>query len=729
MRKLLLVIWGILLIGVVSAVEQGVIVEILRTGNVSINEVEINPVGSDTGNEWIEIFNNGNPVDISGWYITDKNNKKYFLQNLTIIDFFVIEPFSPTLINTNQNISLYDNKNRLVDSTGVFSENVPPVGDDKTFSRVPDGSGSFVLQKSTKGITNVIVDIRDKTNIPACIIERDDISLYANVSTNFCIDKVIFSVLIEGRWINFSGIKSSGIGNYSVSISGDLLPKSYFVDYTVYAIDCLNKTFSNGLHNFYVNARTNLDVNPSLPDGLNGWYTTEPEFSLENIDSSNLFYRWDSTGTIDYNMPFGLENSPNNGDITGGILELTYWSDVCETENEQNKTFMFDFTNPVIKDLEPANNSNINNPKPDISAVLDEVYRGNSGIDSDSVEMFLDGRLVDSEVRLSDRIDAVVSFEPETDLAEGNHTVRVNVNDNSGRNSETMWMFEVNRTNITIIDMAIYLPLSRNYSTRRIEFNISINKLVDILEFIDYNDRRPRFMTLCRNCHEYGNRIKKSKTFSEGWHNITIRATDRLGNDEENIVFFIDSQEPRIVRTEPRRGFANGKFLVEFNEENPLNLFLNYGNRSDLRNSEINPNNCIEERRRMSCESNVNLSDFDGNEIFYLFNVSDIVGNFDISKIIELEVDISKPVINSFNYSINGRRVRFVLDINEKNFDFVSFVDLTERRPRERRLCSRLNEGICDKTIVFGEGRHDIMINVFDEAGNKAMIENLVFVI
>src|SRR3989338_9192074 len=188
MRKLLLVIWGILLIGVVSAVEQGVIVEILRTGNVSINEVEINPVGSDTGNEWIEIFNNGNPVDISGWYITDKNNKKYFLQNLTIIDFFVIEPFSPTLINTNQNISLYDNKNRLVDSTGVFSESVPPVGDDKTFSRVPDGSGSFVLQKSTKGITNVIVDIRDKTNIPACIIERDDISLYANVSTNFCID-------------------------------------------------------------------------------------------------------------------------------------------------------------------------------------------------------------------------------------------------------------------------------------------------------------------------------------------------------------------------------------------------------------------------------------------------------------------------------------------------------------------------------------------------------------
>lgn len=235
-------------------------------------------------------------------------------------------------------------------------------------------------------------------------------------------------------------------------------------------------------------------------------------------------------------------------------------------------------------------------------------------------------------------------------------------------------------------------------------------------------------MILCRDCHEYGNRIKKSKTFGEGWHNITIRARDRLGNvDEENIMFFVDSQEPRIVRTEPIRGFANGKFLVEFNEENPSSLFLNYGNRSDLRNSEINLSNCIEEGRRMSCESNVNLSNFDGNEIFYWFNISDVVGNFDMSRLIRLDVDVSKPVINSFNYSVNGRRARFILDITENNFDFVNFVDLTERRQRERRLCSRLDEGICDRTIVFREGRHDIVISIFDEAGNFEKIEGISF--
>ncbi len=725
--KKLLFIMGILLIGIVGAVEQGVIVEILRTGNVSINEAEINPAGSDTGNEWIELFNNGNPVDLSGWYITDKNNRKYFLPNLTMMDFFVIEPFSPTLTNTDQNISLYDNKGRLVDFTGIFSDNVPSTGDNKTFSRVPDGSGSFVLQKSTKGITNVIVDIRDKNSFPQCVLEGNNVALYANVSTNFCISKVIFSVFVNNTWTNFTGIQTSGIGNYSAVIPNDLFPRSDFVDYTVYAIDCLNKTFTNGIHSFYVNSRTELEINPEMPDGLNSWYVTEPEFSLENIDANNLFYRWDSTGTNSYNAPFGLENSPNNGQVTGGILELTYWSDVCGMENEQNKTFMFDFTNPIIKDLEPANNSNVNNLRPDISANLDEVYRGNSGIDPDSVEMFLDGRAVDSEVRLSDRIDAIVSFSPEVDLTEGNHTVRVNVSDNSGRNSELAWMFIVNKTNITVINMTIYLPLSKNYNSRRIEFNISMNKLVDILEFIDYSDRRPRFMTLCRNCHEYGNRIKKSKTFGEGWHNITIRARGMGNVVEEDIMFFVDSQEPRIIRTEPRRGFANGKFLAEFSEENPSSLFLNYRNRSNLRNSEFNLSDCIEEGRRMSCESNVNLSNFDGNEIFYWFNISDTVGNFDMSRLIRLDVDVSKPVINSFNFSINGRRARFILDITENNFDFINFIDLTERRPREKRLCSRLNVGICDKTVVFRAGRHELVISVFDEAGNFEKIEGVLF--
>ena len=49
-------------------------------------------------------------------------------------------------------------------------------------------------------------------------------------------------------------------------------------------------------------------------------------------------------------------------------------------------------------------------------------------------------------------------------------------------------------------------------------------------------------------------------------------------NQAEEITFFTDSVLPRIYSTQPTRGFADGNFMVQFVEQNPVSLTLNYGN-------------------------------------------------------------------------------------------------------------------------------------------------------
>ena len=40
-----------------------------NTTGVVINEFLYDPAGTDTGHEWIELYNSGSTVDISGWMI------------------------------------------------------------------------------------------------------------------------------------------------------------------------------------------------------------------------------------------------------------------------------------------------------------------------------------------------------------------------------------------------------------------------------------------------------------------------------------------------------------------------------------------------------------------------------------------------------------------------------------------------------------------------------------
>ena len=126
-------------------------------GKVVINEVEANPSGTDTGNEWVELYNTGTTaVNISGWSIIGTHGRPAT----------VIIPYG-TIIQPHQFLVFYrtkqwlDNKGEIVllrDSMGDVVDRTPTLNDTSddalTWCRVPDGTGNWVRQPGTKGYSN-----------------------------------------------------------------------------------------------------------------------------------------------------------------------------------------------------------------------------------------------------------------------------------------------------------------------------------------------------------------------------------------------------------------------------------------------------------------------------------------------------------------------------------------------------------------------------------------------
>jgi hypothetical protein len=252
------------------------------------------------------------------------------------------------------------------------------------------------------------------------------------------------------------------------------------------------------------------------------------------------------------------------------------------------------------------------------------------------------------------------------------------------------------------------------YNERMVLINLSMSAKVKFFKYsIDGDDK---LVTLCRNCDSFS----RKKPFDDGFIQLTIFGMFDEGNVIEKRNFTVDTKKPKILKTKPGRGFATGLFEVEFQEANPVSLILSYGNNvTGYRNSELNLNGCEEKRTKKICNTTVNLEDYDGQEVEYWFNITDIVGNMDESKKRKLDVDVSKPIIENFNFTINKKYVTFLLNISEPNFDNVNYIDNSDLKPRWKLLCSTLKKGVCKKKISFRVGNHDLTIQVLDKAGNS----------
>lgn len=258
------------------------------------------------------------------------------------------------------------------------------------------------------------------------------------------------------------------------------------------------------------------------------------------------------------------------------------------------------------------------------------------------------------------------------------------------------------------------------HTSRIVDFSFTIDESADVY-YLNLINGRGRWSRICGDCRNYN----RGLSFSDGLKNLTIRARDRAGNAAyTNVSFFVDSKSPKIYRTSPKNGFADGNFEVQFKEDNPQELKLFYGDGIVTRQVNVNLQDCYEEQSKMNCDVDANLNEFNTKEIEYWFNLLDIAGNSVDSKRTKVSVDTTPPVINNlgnfWRYTSGEKYVYFNLSIDEENFDDASYSYFDSRgRERERKICLKLKDRICAKRFTFNKGHYDLTVKVNDKAGNS----------
>lgn len=127
---------------------------------IVINEVELNPDGEDSGNEWVELFNpTKSNTDISGWSLhtsSSLNTESFIFPKGTLINasgFRIFTYPKQSLDNENEMVILKDKEDVELDRTIYLYDHAD---DNRTWSRVPNGQDSddkndWRFQTSTRG--------------------------------------------------------------------------------------------------------------------------------------------------------------------------------------------------------------------------------------------------------------------------------------------------------------------------------------------------------------------------------------------------------------------------------------------------------------------------------------------------------------------------------------------------------------------------------------------------
>lgn len=171
---------------------------------IVLNEFLPNPdgfeYGFDFGNnssnmpkgEWVELYNNSDSdIDLTGWYLRDNTpgdgnktpiNFSHVLSGSLIIpshQWLVVYMNKAIYNNTGDTVKLYDSNNILVDSysfgdnsgfcdmeptPGSENDTIPSgscsnVPDNKSYARIPDGTGSWVDPIPTPGQANILEEV------------------------------------------------------------------------------------------------------------------------------------------------------------------------------------------------------------------------------------------------------------------------------------------------------------------------------------------------------------------------------------------------------------------------------------------------------------------------------------------------------------------------------------------------------------------------------------------
>ncbi len=545
---------------------------------------------------------------------------------------------------------------------------------------------------------------------PELVFSDTDVTISAKINAL----NEVASPFVAGNWEdNFKNFTQGIIFNgsaYSYIINSDFLESGETVFWQFFAYDGAGILGMSELDNFTVINSTKVLVNPSVPNGDNGWYITLPSFTLVAHGlADQTYYLWDIND--DYTLYNGSFLFDWNKTF-GGIEVLRFFSTFDGiNETVQNYTVKVDITKPRIINEMPNNGSVVKTNNVRIGATLDDLYQSNSGIDLDSISLEVDNfRIFDIET-VGGLLQKDVFYD--TILINGNHKVKLGVSDIAGNDmGELTWFFTVNgsRSNVT---MNVYSPLSGDYGNKRVLFNLSLNEGVDKLQYLDLSEDKPKEKRLCSRCSFYS----KTRSLGDGEHELLIQAIkDEQIVASENVNIFIDTKEPDISKILPRDGDIVGGTLFDvFYDEEFLEKIELFWRAANFDLNILGKSDCPSGKKQ-SCNFDLNLSDFNNKEVEFFFTLYDKVHNVS-SKINKVLIDSAMPVINiiSPEEGIYSDKVLFDINISEE-VDKLDFVDFTDKGSRFRKLCSK-----CDnyyKKKNFREGNHSLMFRAVDYAGN-----------
>lgn len=123
--------------------------DVHAASSVVINELMVHP---ESGNDWIELYNNGSDVDLSGWQLKDTGSTSLkTLSGILAANAYLVIEVTNRLNNSGDTVSLVDGTNASIDSYSYSSD----PGLNKSLGRDPNGTGNFgLLVESSRGLQN-----------------------------------------------------------------------------------------------------------------------------------------------------------------------------------------------------------------------------------------------------------------------------------------------------------------------------------------------------------------------------------------------------------------------------------------------------------------------------------------------------------------------------------------------------------------------------------------------
>lgn len=173
------------------------------------------------------------------------------------------------------------------------------------------------------------------------------------------------------------------------------------------------------------------------------------EADVDGAEAVTVYYR--ATNTTDYTALQMTKTSGNQYTATlpqEQVPQSGFQYYIAAKAGEQTKTagtsetpynveVIDDQVGPEITGLTPQDNTKVESPRPEISALINDP----SGIKDDSVKLYFDGN--ERTAPQATISKSQVKYTPDTDLALGTHTVKVVATDTIGNTSTKEWTFEV----------------------------------------------------------------------------------------------------------------------------------------------------------------------------------------------------------------------------------------------------------------------------------------------